>query len=120
MEIGALYLRHPVFVAQDDGDLVKVEPEQDLQLPYARHPGQVVFRITAHPAGRAAAGGDQAELLVVTQRPLRDSGASRGGADAEQPLALRRGPLALRRGPLALRRRPLAGGPFRDVPTRVP
>jgi alkanesulfonate monooxygenase SsuD/methylene tetrahydromethanopterin reductase-like flavin-dependent oxidoreductase (luciferase family) len=67
---GLLDLREPVFVAQDDGDLVEVQPEQGLQLPDARHPGQVVLGVAAHAAGRAGAGGEQADLLVIAERPF--------------------------------------------------
>ncbi len=87
--VGAPDLGHPVFVAQHDGDLVEVEAEQDLQLADARYPGQVVIGIAAHSARRAGARGDQAELLVVTQRPLRHAGLGRGGPDAEQRPAVR-------------------------------
>ena len=50
VQVGALDLGHPVFVAQHDGDLVEVEAEEDLQLPDPRHPGQIVVRVAAHPA----------------------------------------------------------------------
>jgi hypothetical protein len=50
VQVGPLDLGHPVLVAQHDGDLVEVEAEQDLELADARHPGQVVLRVAAHPA----------------------------------------------------------------------
>jgi hypothetical protein len=40
-------LRDPVFIAQDDCDLVEVEAEQGLQFPDAGHPGQVVLGVPA-------------------------------------------------------------------------
>jgi hypothetical protein len=88
--IGPLDLRHPVLAAQDDGDLVQVEAEQHLQLPYPGDPGQVVLGVAAGAARGAGARRDQADLLVVTQGPLGDPSSRRRGSDAEQrPVAPR-------------------------------
>jgi hypothetical protein len=82
-------LGQPVFVVQDDGDLVEVEAEQGLQLPDAGHPGQVVVGVAARPAGRALAGGEQADLLVVAERAFGDAGPGRRGAYPEKRPGIR-------------------------------
>jgi hypothetical protein len=84
--VGPADLGHSILVVQHDRDLVEVEAEQGLQLTDACHPGQVRLRIAAQPAGCGAGGGEQAQLLVVAQRPLGYAGPARRDPDAEQLL----------------------------------
>ena len=52
--IGQPDLGQPVLAAQHEGDLVQVQAEEVLQLPDPGDPGQVLFRVPAQAAGRAA------------------------------------------------------------------
>src|SRR6185437_15440740 len=98
--VGQPDLGQPVLVAQHQRDLLEVQAEQGLQLTDPRHPGQVVGRVPAHAAGRGAGRDQQADLLVIAQRPGGHPGPGGRLADAQQPLA---------RGRAGCRRRSAAG-----------
>src|SRR6266542_3042073 len=76
--------RQPVLDPDHLEDLVEVEAHQLLQLADGLQAGDVVVGVAAGAAGRATGGGQQAELLVVAQRPAGDAHASGRLADPER------------------------------------